>query len=97
MIIGILNSAFISESTDKPSSIPTPLKESIEVRVALSKDYLKMNGTSCLKKMFCNASHIFKAWSLDSITQGPAITGSNLPPNRMFLTETVTLNYCELN
>src|SRR5690349_5409470 len=67
-------------STRRPSVSPGPRKDRSDVRFALSYDALKTNGTPAERVMSRSARAVSTAWDSLSMTQGPAISISGLPP-----------------
>ena len=60
----------------------------------MSKDDLKINGTASLEKISFNAAAIFRLWSRDSMTQGPAMTGIPWEPKTTLSTVIVIVSCC---
>src|SRR6185369_13504572 len=71
--IGSCNFSRTSARICRPSFIPKPRNDLIDVRFALSYDALKTNFTRCAAAIFFNSVAMKKQWSLLSMTQGPAI------------------------
>ena len=65
--------SFTSLSIWRPRSMPGPLKECSEVRLALSNEALNMMSVPCLLLISTSLAATMSSSSADSITQGPAI------------------------
>src|SRR5262245_48814803 len=78
--IGIRQRALIAASTRKPSSRPGPRKDRPDVRLALSYDALKMNGTRDRQAISASCPARSVALASLSITHGPAMRTNGLPP-----------------
>ena len=70
----------MSDRIRNPSSRPGPLNEWRDVRFALSYEALKITGTSARLAISRIASAVSIAWAALSITQGPTMKASGLPP-----------------
>jgi len=64
----------------RPASSPGPRKDFTEVRFALSYDALKMTGTPQRAAISRMAAAVSSVCAALSITQGPRMKASGLPP-----------------
>src|SRR6266850_2766070 len=78
--IGTRRCDLIPASTRRPSSRPGPRNDRPDVRFALSYDALKMNGTCRRRVRSASRPARSDACCSLSMTQGPAISTSGLPP-----------------
>src|SRR6516225_11387191 len=78
--IGTPRSDLIRARIRKPSLRPGPRNAFADERFALSKEALKMQGTPASAAILETHSAIFRLCTSDSITHGPAIRNSGLPP-----------------
>src|SRR4051812_40762300 len=87
--IGTPTASFTRLRTLTPSPRPGPRNDASEVRFALSYEALKMYGTPHRAAMALIARARSMAWLSLSMTQGPAMRTSGLPPP-MVIGPTVT-------
>src|SRR6185503_9745061 len=88
---GMSNRALIAASTRNPSFNPGPRKDRPDVRLALSYDALKINGTPTRDVISTSRAASMVACASLSITHGPAISANGLPPPIVML-RSVTLD-----
>src|SRR5215813_9188230 len=78
--IGMPSFALIDASTRSPSARPGPRNDRPDVRLALSNDALKTNGTFTRRAISEIAAAIACACASLSMTHGPAINVNGLSP-----------------
>src|SRR6476646_4060738 len=77
---GMSNRALIAARIRRPSCRPGPRNDRPDVRLALSNDALKMNGTPTRALISTSSPARAVAWFSFSMTQGPAISANGFPP-----------------
>src|SRR4029079_5689822 len=77
---GMSNRDLIAARTRRPSCRPGPRNDRPDVRLALSNDALKMNGTPARALISTSWPARAVAWFSFSMTQGPAISANRFPP-----------------
>src|SRR4029453_13469534 len=70
------------DTTLHPPSMPGPLNDFSDVRLALSYDALKMRGTPQREAIVTSDSAIIDACASLSMTHGPAMSARGAPPPR---------------
>src|SRR5215471_12182920 len=71
---------FTSARMSRPSSSPGPRNESLEERLALSKEDLKTMRARVSSPITFSLAAILRLWARDSMTHGPAKKRGSFPP-----------------